>query len=174
MDVKKNIPLILGLSIPILMILFVAGSIYLPGLFVQPKFNFLYATGYAAGDDYYYNRYYSVQNGRLIKNEVEHPEYYTGKRTELRLYIHDMTKNESQEISFSGAQKLILNSNYQSPDGFEIDCGRRSQGIFSIFIGSSRDCSTRFIKGHNASKKLNVQLSGSYYRNFQFLGWIIE
>ena len=88
MDAKKNIPLILGLSIPILMILFVAGSIYLPGLFVQPKFNFLYAMG----DDYYYGRHYSVQNGRLIKNEVEYPEY-VGNRTESSLYIYDVVKN---------------------------------------------------------------------------------
>ena len=40
--IKKNITLILGISIPILMILFVAGSIYLPGLFIKPHFNFLY------------------------------------------------------------------------------------------------------------------------------------
>ncbi len=114
MDVKK-IPLILGLSIPILMILFVAGSIYLPGLFVQPKFNFSYTTG----DDYYYIvRHYLVQNGRLIKNEVEYPEYYKGNRTEPGLYIHDVAKNESKEISFSEAQKLTLNSNSKSPDGF--------------------------------------------------------
>jgi hypothetical protein len=170
MDVKKNIPLILGLSIPIIMILFVAGSIYLPGLFIQPKFNFLYATG----ENYYYNRHYSVQNGRLIKNEFDYPEHYTGSRTEPRLYIHDIVKNESQEISFSEAQKLTLNSNSQSPDGFEIDCGRRTQGIFFIFVDLSRDCSTRFIKGHNTSKKLNIQRSGSSYGYFQFLGWIIE
>ena len=38
---KKHIPLIIGISIPILMILFVAGSIYLPGLFIKPGYNFL-------------------------------------------------------------------------------------------------------------------------------------
>lgn len=166
---EKNIPLILGLSIPILMILFVAGSIYLAGLFVQPKFNFLYATG----NDYYYGRYYSVQDSRLIKNEVEYPGYYKGNRTEPRLFIHDVVKNQSKEISFEEAQNLTLNSNSQSPDGFEIDCGRRPQSIFFIIIDSSHDCSTRFIKGHNASKKLNLQLSGNYY-SFQFLGWIIK
>jgi len=169
-NAKKNIPLILGLSIPILMILFVAGSIYLPGLFVQPKFDFLYATG----DNYYYDRYYSVKNGRLIKNEVDCPEYYKVNCTEPRLYIHDIAKNESKEISFSEAQKLALDSSPRSPDGFEIDCGRRTQSIFFIFVVSNPDCSTRFIKGRNISKKLNLQLSGSHYRGFQFLGWIIK
>lgn len=162
MDVKKNIPLILGLSIPVLMILFVAGSIYLPGLFAQPEFDFLYATG----DDYRYNRYYSVQNGNLIRHEVTYPA-----RAEPRLYLHDISKNESKEISFSEAQELTLNPDLKSPDGFEIDCGRRTQDIFFIFAYSRRDCSTRFIMGHNTSRKLNVQLSGT---RFQFLGWVIE
>jgi len=170
MDAKKNIPLILGLSIPILMILFVAGIIYLPGLFIQPKFNFLYAT-----EDYYFPSYYSVKNGRLIKNNKAYcPEFYKRKCTEPRLYIYDITKNESKEISFSEAQRLTLNSNSRSPDGFEITCGRRTQSIFFIFVESSSDCSTRFIKGHNISKKLNLQLSKGRYGSFRFLGWIIK
>ena len=169
MEVKKNIPLIIGLSIPILMILFVAGSIYLPGLFVHPKFNFLYS----AGGDYYSNHRYSVRNGELIENEVEYPKYYT-QRDEPKLFIHDVIKNESTRISFEEAQHLSLNSNTNSPDGFEIYCGRGSSGFFLIFFDSYQDCSSRFIKGHNTSKKLNVQLQGGSYYNFQFLGWMIE
>ena len=169
MDVKNNIPLILGLSIPVLMILFVAASIYLPGLFIQPKFNFLYATG----EDSYYNDYYSVENGRLIKHEIGYPKYSTSP-TEPRLYIHDVAKNESKEVSFNEAQKFALNPSSQSPDGFEIECGSRTYGMFLIFIDSGGDCSTRFIKGHNTSKKLNIQLPGNYYYRFQFLGWVTE
>lgn len=43
--IKKNITLVIGISIPILMILFVAGSIYFPRLFIKPHFNFLYVSG---------------------------------------------------------------------------------------------------------------------------------
>ena len=103
--IKKNITLVLGISIPILMILFVAGSIYLPGLFIKPHFNFLYASGY---DSYYYynNGYqYSVQNDKLIKNEIKQPENqnYTPPRVEQKLYLYDVAKNESKEISFAQA-----------------------------------------------------------------------
>ena len=167
MDKKPNIPLILGISVPILMILFVAGSIYLPGLFIKPKYNFIYVSG----DDYYYGRQYSVINGQLVKNEVKPPDYYR-PRTEPKLFIHDVSNNESREISFEEAQKLNLDSNIISKDGFEVIYGSRGDGIFPFFFFSGRDYNSRYISGHNVSKKLNVQFNGSYYNGFQFIAWI--
>lgn len=166
--IKKNITLIVGTSIPILMILFVAGSIYLPGLFVQSKYNFLYVSG----DDYYYyyDQYqYSVQNGKLVRSEIQRPENqnYQPQR-EVKLYVYDVAKNESKEIFYAEAQNLNLDSNVKSPDGFEIVYGSRGDGFFP----SERDYNTRYLKGHNVSKKINLQLSGSYYNNFRFIGWI--
>jgi len=172
--IKKNITLVIGISIPILMILFVAGSIYLPGLFIKPHFNFLYVSG---NDSYYYynNGYqYSVQNDKLIKNEIRQLENqnYNPPRVESKLYIYDVAKNESREISFEEAQNLNLDSNNMSPDGFEVTYGSRGDGFFPFFFRSERDYNTRYLKGHNVSKKLNLQLSGSYYNNFRFIGWI--
>ena len=115
--IKKNITLVLGISIPILMILFVAGSIYLPGLFIKPHFNFVYVSG----DDYYYYNYnqrqYSVQNGKLVKSEIKQPENqnYKPPRGESKLYLYDVAKNESKEISFEEAQNLNLDSNTKFP-----------------------------------------------------------
>lgn len=173
--IKKNITLVLGISIPILMILFVAGSIYLPGLFIKPHFNFLYVSG----DDYYYNynngQQYSVQNDRLVKNEIKQPENpnYNPPRYEAKLYLYDVTKNESKEISFADAQNLNLDSNIKSPDDFEVVYGSRDDGFFPFFWGGGTDYNARYLKGHNVSKKLNLQLNGSsYYYNFRFLGWI--
>ena len=166
--IKKNITLVLGISIPILMILFVAGSIYLPGLFIQPKFNFFYVS-----DDYYYNQYqYSVQNEKLVRSEIQKPENknYQPPR-EVKLYVYDVAKNESREIPFEEAQNLNLDSNSTSPDGFEVAYGSRGDGFFPFFFYSGTDYNTRYLKGHNVSKKLNLQSSGSYY-NFRFLGWI--
>ena len=169
--IKKNASLLLGISIPILMILFVAASIYLPSLFVKPKYNFLYVIG----DDYsYYNQYqYSVKNGKLVKNEIQRLEdKKLPPRIEAKLYIHDVAKNESREISFEEAQKLNLDTSITSPDGFEIVYGSRGDGIFPFFFWSERDYSRRYLKGHNLTKKLNLQSDSSYYRSFRFLGWI--
>ncbi len=169
--IKKNITLILGLSIPVLMILFVAGSIYLPGLFVQPKINFLYVSG---SNSYYYGNgwQYGIQEGRIIKNGVSQPidGYYDPMPSGAKLFIYDVVKNESREIFFQEAQNLSINSNNISEDGFEITYGNRGDSFFPFYY-SGTDYNTRYIVGHNVSKKLNLQLSGSYY-DFRFLGWI--
>ena len=170
MKIKKDISLIIGVAIPILMIVFVAASIYLPGLFSPPpKFNFLYVTG-----DRYYEKYqFVVENSRLTKREVKYPERYTPEVA--RLYIHDVSRNESKEISFEDAQKLYIDPNTKSQDDFEVVYGSYDGGIFSIFFGRE-DYDTVYLKGHNTSKKLNLSSSGNghyyYYNSFRFLGWI--
>ncbi len=63
MDYKKNIPLIVGIAIPLVMIILVGASIYIPRLYVKPQTNFLYQTG----GDYYTSREYVVDNGTLVK-----------------------------------------------------------------------------------------------------------
>jgi len=165
---KHNIPLIVGLSIPVLMILFVAGSIYLPGVFVHPKTNFLYS--YSSGYNYNY-QIYAISNGKLIINSNKYPDNILPK-TDIKLYIYDVVKNESKEISFYDAQQLSLDSSIKSKDGFEITYGKRGNGIFPFFYFSDIDYNSRYITGHNVSKKLNLQLNGNYYYSFQFLGWI--
>jgi hypothetical protein len=166
---KKNATLIIGISIPILMIIFVAVSIYLPGLFVKPKFNFVYVTG---NDYYYYSQYqYAVQNGKIVENEIKKPENrsYEPAR-EVRLYMHDVAANTNREITFEEARNMNLDSNIKSPDGFEIITGSHSGGF--LFSGGS-DYDTRYLTGNNISKKLDLRLVGSsYYNNFRFIGWI--
>lgn len=170
--IKKNITLVLGISIPILMILAVAISIYLPGLFVKPQYNFLYVSD----DGYYYNGYeYTVNNGKLIRNEMQQPENgnYYPPRGESKLYIYNVEKNDATEIIFDQAQNLSLDSNVKSPDDFEVVTGSHGDGFFPFFFGGDNtDYNARYLKGHNVSKKLNLQLKGSYYyNNFRFLGW---
>lgn len=173
--IKKNITLVMGMAIPILMILFVAGSIYLPGLFIKPHFNFLYVSG---DDSYYYynNGYqYSVQNNKLIKNEIKQPvtPSYNPPPVEPKLYLYDVVKNESKEVSFDEALNLNLDSSVTSPDEFEVVYGSRGDGFFPFFYGGGTDYNARYLTGHNVSKKLNLQLNGgSYYNNFRFIGWI--
>lgn len=170
--IKRNITLILGISIPILMILFVAGSIYLPGLFIKPHFNFLYVFS----DDYYYNEpQYLVDNGRLVKSEIKQTDNQNNypPKKESKLYIYDVTKNESQEISLEQAQNLDLDSKSKSPDGFEVVYGSRGDGFFPFFWGSGSDYNSRYLKGRNISRKLDLKINDSYnYYSFRFLGWI--
>lgn len=171
---KRNIPLIVGIAIPIAMILFVAGSIYLPALFAQPKYNFLYSIG---DGDYYPGQLYSVRDGRLVKNEFPSSTAPNGPPTrDVKFYVHDVAKNESTETPFDGAQRLKLDISITSPDGFEINTGSRDGGFFPFFY-SNRDYYSMYLIGNNISKKLNVRWSGNYpygSYGFRFLGWIIH
>ena len=171
MKPRKNISLIIGLSIPFLMIVLVAASIYLPGLFSpQPKVDFLYVTD----DDYYQGHAYVVENGKLTKREVTYPEHYTPGVT--RLFVHDVLANESKEVSFEEAQQLRLDVNVKSPDGYEVVYGSAEYGFFPLFFSGDRDYNSTYLKGRSTSKKLKLQIpsDGRYYSRdrARFLGWI--
>lgn len=122
---SQNISLVVGLAIPVLMIVLVALSIYVPALLSpEPQYDFLYVTG----DDYWDSRQYEVQQGRLIKREVKYHDNYT--LPAARIFIHDVTTNQSREISFEEAQQLSLNSGSKSKDGWEVVRGSGHDGFF--------------------------------------------
>lgn len=171
---KKNIPLIIALFIPVVMIALVAAFIYFPGIGQKPKFNFLYATG----DEVYYNYdvIYSVQQGKLEITENPNPGYpyapYKKINTSV-FYVYDVAKNESREVSLEEAKKMQLDPAQISSDGFEVTFG--TGGGDFLFGGGSRDYNHMYIRGHNRSKQLNLKLVGSsVYSNFKFIGWIIN
>lgn len=129
MEIRKNFTLILGISIPIIMILLIAGSIYLPGLFVHPQYNFLYVSG---DDAYFRQQQYYVQNGSLVKSEFQPTtnQTYNAPKTESKLYIYDVVENKAREVTFEEAQNLNLDSNNKSPDDFEVVYGSRDDSFF--------------------------------------------
>ena len=170
MSSKKNVSLIVGISIPILMIVLVAISIYVPAFFAPaPRANFLYVTG----NDYYQGQQYFVENGTIVKREVRYPEHYAPGVA--RFFLHNTFANEDKELSFEEAQKLKLNANEKSPEGYEVVYGNTESGFFPFFFSGGTDYNTMYLKGHNTSRKLNLQSPDDgryYYRNRRFLGWI--
>lgn len=152
------------------MILFVAAFIYLPGLFIHPQYNFLYASG---GDNNWYQQYY-VQDGSLMKKDNKRPDdTYYKPPTNPKLFIYDVSNDTSMEISFEDAQKNVYDASDKSPDGFEIVQGSRGGGFFPFEFSSRSDSCARYLSGHNVSNKLDIQrLGSSYCGSFQFIGWI--
>lgn len=161
---RKHLPLLIGIAIPVLMVLLVAGSIVIPGMLVQPQYGFLYLTT----SDYSTNWEYAVEGGKLVKRKGRNPAD-TG--AEPTLYVHDMRKNESGVVTFDEAQKLKLDPGRLSPDGFEVVQGR--QGDFLFFSGPRYD-GEYYIRGHGVSNRLRLKTEGRYYYGgYQFLGWIL-
>ena len=170
---SKDIALIVGLAIPLLMIVFVAAAIYLPRVFSSvdpPRYDFLYLVGSPYGDERYL-----VVDGRLTVQEVDPPGYTPpGADWPRKLYIHDVAANSSELISFDDAAKLTLDGSPRSPDGFEIVHGRRSEFFFPIL--STTDYQTRYLQQDSWSRKLDLETGSDagYASMFNFLGWIVE
>ncbi len=169
---KEKVSLIIGLSLPILMIILVSLSIYLPKIFSEkPEYDFLYIENLSFGDFIY-----QVKNNTLVEiNRKENlPKRKPSENTPgpvAKIYIHDVSINQSREIDFSEAEKLKLDSSNKSPDGFEIVFGARNGGFPFLFFNSG-NYETKYIRNNLFSQKLN--LAPSRYYDFQFLGWIIE
>ena len=166
---KKDIPLILGFSIPILMILFIIVSIYIPGFFLHPKYNFLYSTD----GNYYNSQVYIVDHGYLIQN-TQPTSDSNRSYPNPQLYIHNVITNKSTAISFQAAQVIRLDSSSESLDGYKLENGNQGDGFFPFFW-YDKEYNTEYLIGHNTSEKLDLKSNSSnYYNAFHFLGWIMQ
>ena len=170
MNTKRNVPLLVALSLPVLMIGMVALTIYWPAHFEKFGGEFLYAVPSSWSNQ----SFYAVINGRLQKLPVAAPPagIYAPTVT-TRLYLHDVVKNVSRDITFEEAQALVLDAGPKSAQGFEIVHGSQSQEFVPFLFFSQPDYSTVYIRGRHASRKMDVRLNTYPYNGqFQFLGWI--
>ena len=173
---KENTLLFIGILIPILMIVFIALSIYLPQFFLNPQYDFLYVSG----ENYSYSfPKYIVEGNTVVKREPTEAEkeQWGYRYDESILRVYSAEKDVSTVISFADAQKLKLNPNSVSPDGFEVTHSRRNYSLFSEVFGGGYRGSGYVIRKKNGSgdgKKIDIDTSGSYYYGFKFLGWIEE
>lgn len=163
---RKNIALLLGFALPLLMIAVVAAILYIPGKLHKPTYNFLYTSG----DNYYSNESYVVRNGKLMK--ISGTNYVDPERAAVaQLYIHDVTTNKSKPISYEEAQLISLDSNEESPDGYTVRDGNEGRSYFPFFGGPYTN--DVFLTGHNSSRKLAVRKINNY-DSVSFIGWIIK
>lgn len=161
---KKNYSLILGLLIPLLMIMFVAASIYLPTLFTKPaEYDFLYNLSSS------YNNPYVVTQEKLTLAKVRADAYKTPSAD--KIYRYSVSTQTSTQLSFADAQKLRLRESKISPDGFTLVSGSGSSGMFPFFY-SGPDENARYLKKNAYSQKIFLE-TDNYY-DFSFLGWIVQ
>ena len=188
MDIKHNLSLVVALAIPVLMIVLVAGAIYLPRLWAPaPQYDFLYAVGsYPAyvvpEESKYIEHTYVVSGGRLTRQSRElaqntlglaYPLWRSDERQEPRFYVHDAATNTSRELTDDEAGALHLEAEKESPDGFELVRGSASGGF--PFFDDGGDYDTYYLRGHSVSRELNVKTGSSTFADgFTFIGWVIE
>jgi len=161
MITKEKLPFIVGIGLPLLLILYVAITAYLPSLFVKPKYNFIYS------NDSYYGYSINVLDGRI---NIEPSRYDNRTFRQPTLFLYDVIDDKSTQISLAQAQSYTLDPSNKSPDGFTV--GRRdsdSSSYFPFFVFGNYDTGN-YLMG----KGLNRRITEGNYYNFKFAGWIVN
>ena len=180
-DFKKDRLLWVAMGLPVAMILFVVGSIYLPHLWApQPQYDFLYA---GSDETSYPHEGYAfslmVVGRHLVKEDTGCQQSNDSQMkigasavgllcVEPRLYRYNASTGESLDISYDEAAQLRLDDRKTSPDGFTLKTGNGGGGMF---FGSGYSGSSLFLTGPAVSARLDLHgLQNAY--NFRFIGWI--
>ena len=92
MKITKNIPLLIGITLPIIFILIISVVIFTPSLFIKPQYNFLYSNNDSYYYDYRYSNTYTVENNRLSLSPLPATSGVTYKDGNPPLYLYDVKK----------------------------------------------------------------------------------
>lgn len=155
--IKQNKIVLIGASIPVLVLLAIIASIHLPFLFVKPQYDFLYVKLDGMTESGYEVKFDRLGVGKLIEKTL------SSGRDRPQLYFYDVSDDTTRMISFQEAQTLNLDSESVSPDGFEIVYGGTE---------SKRDYSYRYIKKDGVRRKLDIVFETPHFYNFVFVGWV--
>lgn len=185
--IKKNFVLLLAFSLPVVLVLVVALSVYLPSRFLSTRYDFVYTACTDGATMYYYNCghftpvQYEVRDGKLGVVPVDPQQDANGngvpdvqEQASRRLFLHDTKKNESTEITLDQAKALQLSGLLTSPDGVLVSSGYSSSGDFLLFGGGSTY--GYYLTKGKAKSELHLigSANRSYYdRDFQFVGWVL-
>ena len=134
---KKNIPLYLALAIPVIMVIALAISIYLPSLWHKPKQNFVYETGDVSSYGYNEAWSYQVQNGRLtvVNNPEPQNSYYanTLKQPNIDLYEYNVTTGQVSSLTADQAESLQLDPSTTLPMVIPFNKAAAAAGDCSVY-----------------------------------------
>jgi len=167
---KKNLPLYIGVALPLVFIIIIAAIVYLPSTFVNPKHNFIYVV-----EDYEtYKNNFTIKDDKIVLVPAVklYPEVdYKYYKDHPNIYLYDFSKNASYEISFEDLKNYSVVKGPSSPDGYSIVRHEGPAGIFEIF-GSYDGNDGKFIVSPNGAKKKMVGVEGETYQNINVVGWI--
>ncbi|MEK7095495.1 MAG: hypothetical protein AAB917_02440 [Patescibacteria group bacterium] len=177
---KKNLPLVIGIVLPIIFIIIISLVIFLPKASLKPLHNFIYSaeTPYYSYNNGPYKNTYKIESGRLITQALPiNPEYNKNivfKADNPPLYLYDVKNESAHEITLEEAQRYILDPGPSSPDGYSVGYSYGHDGIFEIF-GSDGNDNGYYVSKGNAKRKLPGLTNGtrySYDGNFKLIGWV--
>jgi hypothetical protein len=186
---KKHLPLVVAIALPIAFIGILAVAIMLPSMRMNPQHDFVYVDRNSVDkhsyEPIYFRNEYAVEGDRIVRRPLNVPQQnqalpggypYEGYRYEdaPTLYYYSVQDDTTREISFEEAEALAVTPGPSSPDGYTVSYEYNSDGIFELF-GSSGSNSGYVITKGTARRSLTGMVTdpngyGGY--DFQLIGWI--
>lgn len=171
MKLKNNLPLVMAIAIPVLLMIFMMAIIYIPQQQIKPVYNFLYLAG---GE--YWNQYPAIKDNRLVipspPASLVPDSYYSSRKSNY--YIYQPAKDESRKITEEEAKQLKLLDQPVSPDGYSVgrNTDNTSFGILPLILGVTDSSKGIYLKNKQFKKRISVE-AGLYNYDFRFIGWIL-
>lgn len=180
---KTNLPVVLAFFAPLLMIVIVAASVYIPRLYTKPMYDFVYVSGVSA---YRANELYEVIDGKITKKAnppfmgplegmsstdklpVEPQILRYDEPSDTDFYRYEVATHSSKKLTYDEVSKLSINDDNTSPDGFRVERGGTGG---SMLFGGSYDYDTWYLKKGTVLYKLPRIRAGASHDIYVF-GWI--
>lgn len=174
--IKKHLPLIVGISLPIIFILAISIIILVPSFLIQPHYNFLYSIDDNSHSyNQQYRNTYAVKDGHLTSEVIPVQSNHTYKGDTPPLYMYDVKTNSSHQVSFDEVKAYTIDPGPSSPDGYIVRYEYGNGGIFGLLSGGNNDSNAYFIEKDSGKKKLSGMTNVdrySYQGDFKLIGWI--
>ena len=182
--IKENFALVLGISLPLLLVVLFWVATIIPKMMVEPPTHDLIFVANHYGQNAHPNGTlrFGVEDGKLRAvfwedNEKYRPYpnlYYFDVETES---THEITVvipadvENAQTVEIPEAAQYVLSNKTLSPDGYKFDNSYRGHHGF-LFLYSNSQCHAKIEKNGRVMK---IPSTGTRHSgNAQFLGWVIE
>ena len=190
--IKENLVLVIGLTLPILLIvLFFLASVLPKSLGTPPQYEMLFSTmkyEYQKSPDYVID--FKVKDKKIMVSAKKLDDKnnngnsiklmaYDGKTETVREITIDNVKTgaaaSSGEIVLDETKDLTIDTNAVSPDGYLLDAPNYNRGglLGGLFSDGYRNSGYRVKKGVVGYKIPNLQ-ANDYYNQLQFIGWVVK
>lgn len=189
---KENLVLVIGLTLPLILILLFFVATVLPKSMAEPpQFVMLFSTSqYGAQNPLPYSISFVVKEGalkaRISKNDTKNNNYYTrrllaydGKTDSVREIAYDVSKMDGaangSEIVIDETRNMDIDTSNKAPDGYAFDGPSYNHGglVPELFVSGHRNRGPRVKKGMVAYKVPNITNNYYYYGDVQFIGWVV-
>ena len=189
--VKDNLVLVIGVTLPLLLMAGFLAVSALPGSFTDPpKYDLLFSTTDYPPTPVPVGVRVLVRDGVLVAQYTKPAGQVSNVGAWKKLFVYEASTRRVRQLAFgfptdmaaidstreepvASAAGLRLDSTLQSPDGYELAFGdRRGGGLLLELFGGSRSYEPRLRKGSRSIPLPPVAGESFAYGGVEFIGWV--